>query len=553
MSRVDENKLIFVIVGPRHAGKTVYLASLANNASITSGDPATIKLLKLHWGALRAGKNPPATAGAYTELEFIYRGEGESGRFDAEFSVADYDGHFAEIMSDYDSGIKGLDELRAAFEIADGFIVFMPFDNDDIKTMEAARFEIGHFIRIVRLCRGGPEKIDTPLVVVINKWDKSPDFKSRAEDEAALKFANSTESYRSLLLTLENFFANVFVIPVSAYGHAAPGDVPVKGKIVPYRAEEPIQKLLAVNYRLFRQKLQKAEDENDWGQCLSVLKNAAKLWRGANGRKELEKRLALVSANYAKDLKSRLVKARNMEEWEGIFKSANGALLIDFLSPEEKREIANTRETPLRAAYASLDGKLRSASDLDEFKAIREESPESAWSRFFDMDQKRSIDDLEKNFARSRLKKRVFFWGKWGCVAFCALLLTVAVFWRSGVESRYLDALGDHGSLAERYHKLREFMAYGVNSPLTAKIFADKFADAEKKAANLVSRINESWEKEFAGIIAEEDPLVRLESATRFRAKLSEDDVPGQKSMDVKIAALIQNSGRQVDLIQKIE
>lgn len=540
------------MVGPRHAGKTVFLAALAECPSITSGDPTTIKLLKTHWKALREGKNPQATGGTYTDLEFAYRGEAFGQFFDAEFITPDYDGHFAEIMSDYDSGAKGLDELRASFEIADGFIVFMPYDRDDIKIMESARFEIGHFIRIVRLFREGKGKIETPLAIVVNKWDKSPDFKTPGEDAAAEKFVQSQDPYSAVLRTLENFFSNIFIMPVSAYGRPVEGQAPPEN-LVPYRVERPIERLLCANYRNFRGKLEKYRGENDWRMVIETIAAYRELWSGTNEAGSVESLFALAVDNYAKELTARLDSAKDDDQWNRIFKDANGEAISEYLSEAERVAIGATRTKTLREAFNALQAKIDAAKSLEEFDNALREAPEVASEPYFTAEQKGRIEKSRDKHIDAARKKKIFFWGKIGCVAVLLAALAGALFWRNDVEKKYLRAIDEQGSFIESFRKLRDFLAYGADSPLTGRLFSSRFDDARSRLEKLGRKIAESRELELSEIESGSDISEREKRAGEFLARLNSGELPAPERLVARAKALLERSTRSSELVASIE
>ena len=540
------------MVGPRHAGKTVFLAALANCPAITSGDPSTIKLLKSHWNALREGKNPQATGGTYTELEFAYRGETNGQFYDLEFTMPDYDGHFAEIMSDYESGEKGLDELRSAFEAADGFVIFMPYDRDDIKIMEAARFEIGHFIRIVRLFREGKGKIDVPLAIIVNKWDKSPDFKTPDEDAAAARFVESQGAYRALSRTLENFFANIFVIPVSAYGKPVEGQAPPE-ELVPYRVTEPIERLLDANYKNFREKLEKYRDENNWRLVIETLVAYRELWARTNDAENLESLFALTIDSYARDLIPRLEAAKDDAEWNRIFKEAGGEVISEYLTESGRKAVGETRSRTLGAAFDALMAKLDPTKNLEEFETVLREAPESASEAYFNTGQKRRLEESRQKHLGAAKKKKIFVWVKIVCAALVLGGLVGVIIWSGGVEKRYLYAIGERGSVSESFRNLRDFLDYGADSPLAARFFSVRFDDARERLEKLGREIGASRERELAEISTVADPIEREKRATEFLERLNSGDIPTPENLLAQARSLLERSTRSSELVASIE
>lgn len=195
---IRKETLNLVVIGPKHAGKTVYLTTLANSPQVSLSDPATIEVVSMHWQTMQGGNIPPATAGAISKLDFSFHCKVDSQEYNLDFTVPDYDGHFAETLSRNDQNSMDIARLRQIISEADGFIVFMPLGDEDVQTMEAMRHEIGSFIGILRDVFDENSKIPAPLIIAVNKWDKSPDFKKQDEDAAALKYVESIEIYKKL-------------------------------------------------------------------------------------------------------------------------------------------------------------------------------------------------------------------------------------------------------------------------------------------------------------------------------------------------------------------
>ncbi len=122
-------KLTLVMIGPKNVGKTVFLSALANSPGIGIGDPASVRAIKLHWEALSKGELPSATAATLASLLFSYSGKIGENSYNVDLRIPDYDGHFAEIMSEYETGAREIGDLRALIKQADGFVVFMPADS----------------------------------------------------------------------------------------------------------------------------------------------------------------------------------------------------------------------------------------------------------------------------------------------------------------------------------------------------------------------------------------------------------------------------------------
>lgn len=346
--------LNLVVIGPKHAGKTVYLTTLVNSPLVSLSDPATIEVVSMHWQTMQRGDIPPATAGAISKLDFSFHCKVDSQEYNLDFTVPDYDGHFAETLSRNDQNSRDINRLRQIISEADGFIVFMPLGDEDAQTMETMRHEIGSFIGILRNVFDENSKIPAPLIIAVNKWDKSPDFKKQDEDAAALKYIKSIDIYKKLYEQLNNYFENVTVIALSAYGHRTDSAKPVPGKMEPYRVTEPVL-LVVQNY--FSNLHATVERLKDNAPALAELLLATRpLWKRFPGE-DYEGLLQETLNKSYNELHEQLLKANNYKEYKQIFKEAAQSRLISDFSPTQHIEIDHLAE-PLKIMENKARNKL---------------------------------------------------------------------------------------------------------------------------------------------------------------------------------------------------
>lgn len=337
MSAMNEKSTLnLIVIGPKHSGKTVYLATLANNPEVALNDPATIEVVSMHWKTLKSGSKPDATAGAISRFDFSYHCTIDSQEYNLDFTVPDYDGQIAETLSKTGDDIPERAQLRQIIRNADGFIVFMPYGDEDQKTMEAMEHEMGSFIGIVRDEFGEHAKIPAPLIVAVNKWDKSPDFRKNSEDAAAQKYIESVPIYKQLYERLCNYFANVTVMAISAYGHKTNTPEPMPGKLAPYRVTEPVKLVLKHFFANFKAKINREADNPP--ELAKLLLISSPLWKRLSGE-DFDDLLKQTLAKCFNDYTAKLKTAATYRQFQLIRAESAEASLTENFSPEQQVEI----------------------------------------------------------------------------------------------------------------------------------------------------------------------------------------------------------------------
>lgn len=329
-----KDSLTLVVIGPKHAGKTVYLTALANCPGVTISDPATIEVLTLHWKSLKEGKTPPATAGTINDLRFTIRCEDGEQSYNLDVTIPDYDGHFAETLSKYeDSGDTA--RLRRNIAAADGFIVFMPVGDEDVETMEEMRHEIGSFIGVAREVFTTSSKVPVPLIIAVNKWDKSQAFKAENEDGAAEDFIKAKEIYQLIYDRLNSFFANVTVLPISAYGHQSEDGNPVPGAIAPYRVTEPIINIITAFFTNLQELVERHKDSKNFTVLADLLLSTESLWQRWPGR-DYSALLSESLDHCYENLREDVSKATNLRQFDRLWQGSPNSALFEHYSPRQR-------------------------------------------------------------------------------------------------------------------------------------------------------------------------------------------------------------------------
>lgn len=266
----EKEVLNFVLVGAKQTGKTVYLSTLYGaESSITTTNKPTKTYLQEQWNHLKEGNTPSATSARLILLDLVYK----SKDYNVPFRIDDYDGYFAESLSDDDPATqKDRDLLKNNIKEAEGLLLFFPYEETlDVKSIERFRHEINTFITLVRQVFPNKNDLPIPVVIAVSKWDRSPYFKTSNEIEKAVEYINSVEPYSAAMEMVENYFANVLTIPFSSFGVSNDGMLPIKGKIEPHNITTSLDFFLEHFFSVFEQRVAILQKENDLPRLFQFL------------------------------------------------------------------------------------------------------------------------------------------------------------------------------------------------------------------------------------------------------------------------------------------
>ncbi|MDR2140188.1 MAG: hypothetical protein LBR11_00065 [Deltaproteobacteria bacterium] len=325
------NDLSIVLIGSKHTGKTVYLTALSNCPAITLNGSEVIEIIKNYWDSLKSGNTLPATSKTIMDLSMCY----SSGQFNVNLETFDYDGHYAETLSEAETD---RDKLRERVEGADGFILFLPADEKDQEAISALQTEIGTFINVIRDIYGESSRIPAQMVVAVNKWDKSQYFKLDTEDQSAIDYIKKDNTYNIIFEKLNNYFESVKVIPLSAYGHICDNDQPTAGKISPYRVEEPVSIIIETFFKNYNYKITKLRDENKVKELFLNLYLFQNIWGRCEGHK-YDSWLAEAAEAYKHELLSELSKVTSINSFISIISDNLPKMLRQYLGSKDWAEI----------------------------------------------------------------------------------------------------------------------------------------------------------------------------------------------------------------------
>lgn len=481
-----KNTLNLIVIGPKHAGKTVYLTTIANDPEVSLSDPATIELVSLHWQTMQSGDIPLATAGTISNLNFSYHCTVNSKEYNLDFTVPDYDGHFAETLSKADESSPDIQRLKQIISEADGFIVLMPMDKEDQATMELMRYEIGSFINIVRDIFTDNSKIPAPLIIAVNKWDKSPDFKSVSEDQAALAYIQSVEIYNTLYERLKNFFANIIVLPVSAYGHQTDSAKPVAGELNPYRVTEPIRLVVEDFFANLRKTVQSLQDNPP--MLAERLLSTQPLWQRVPG-----------------------------ENYDSILK---GALDTSFDELKEQLSKAQTRK---------------------EFKKILDGTPQGKLIDNFPLAQQVEIEQMELPHRSREKKKRI----KIGAIA-AAILLVAGFTWyltdlNLEMKKEWLETT--NAETQRRPGQLASFISKYNANPMARVIGSGELNQAQEELQQFVTGLQDMIDTQLSAFENEPDSCKVAEEAKHLLALTEEMNQSVSAHSMTRLEALASSRG----------
>jgi len=253
----------FVLIGARNTGKTCYLSVLASHCpGISTAQDDTTTYIKMQRNLLEAGKLPQATASTMRELFFRYTGDHHK----VDFSVDDYDGSFIESLSSSEtSDDESREALKARIQESEGLLFFMPYETQqDEEALSNFEYEINTIISLVEeITQGKYATLPIPAVICVSKWDRSPDYKKEGEKDAVITYLDNNSYYRRACSKIKKLFEHVSIQPISAFGSTADGTHPNKGKIDPYKLEEPLNYCLVKTFQRYEQKIEAYQQSND--------------------------------------------------------------------------------------------------------------------------------------------------------------------------------------------------------------------------------------------------------------------------------------------------
>lgn len=516
-------KLTLVMIGPKNVGKTVFLSALANSPGIGIGDPASVRAIKLHWEALSKGELPSATAATLTSLLFSYSGKIGENSYNVDLRIPDYDGHFAEIMSEYETGAREIGDLRALIKQADGFVVFMPADSRDAATMEKLRVEIGSFIDFVRAEYGDSARIERPLVIAVNKWDMSPYFRSAGEDEAARAHVESVGIYRDIYKKLQSYFSDIVILPISAYGHPAQDGKPGPEGLDPYRVEEPIAVIIDKCFSALKKEAGDLETAGNWTGLARLLLRTRALWRRCPAFDYgplLQKALDHCDAALA----TRLAGAPNATEYDRIWKESPEKDFWAEYTSIQRAAIEDLKKHSLTATSRDLAQKLAAAKDSAEFEQILQNAPEGRYFADLDREQRADILKLKARHEKGEHRRKNFK-KAW----FALLVLVIAAcgycgYWYAAFARNHAEAMNPGLGPARQWHALAEFITRYEANPVASALFSGNLREASARRAALVKDVASDIEKRLAETHENSDPCARAQAAGLL---LAEANAPG--------------------------
>lgn len=486
-----QKALNLVVIGPKHSGKTVYFAALSHCPQVDLNDPDTLEIISMHWNVMEKGGIPEATASIVSNMDFNYVCTLDGKDYNLDFSAPDYDGLLAESLSKAEkipnkgnaanagsrtseSGEENFGnetlvnsedilKLQEHIKQADGFIILMPYgEEDDAAMVNMLRHEMHIFISLVREIFTQYAKIPAPLIIAVNKWDKSsPNFKKSNEDSEALKYIRSVPLYNLIYERLQNYFANIVVLAVSAYGHHTDSPRPIPGKMAPWRVTEPITRIVQAYF--------------------------------AN----LDESINEQQADPAK-LADTLLRTRPI--WQRVPDKGYAGLLQETLD----------------RCYGGLVQQLEKATNLHQFRHILATAPEAAFRSDFTPAQQVELEKLEAPHMEVEKKRR----NKMAAIAVVALLLVGTVAYLINLNSN-IQKDWHAVSTAESQDKpalLADFVGKYGAAPVAKMLAATELKEARNQLEETVGNLQQTLDRRLDAFEKYTDSCKVAEEAKQLTA-----------------------------------
>ncbi len=342
--------LNFILIGPKHSGRTVYLSTLFGaEKSIVADNNDTKEYLEKRWNDMTEGNKSVATAPGLVSLDFAYNSETYSVRF----SVNDYRGYLEEAHSRLEEDTQGqLDRLKENIQATDGLLFFFPYEKEsDKEAMENFKHQIDAFIDLVREVYPDMTDISIPVAIAVTKWDESLHYGRSNEEEKAIQYIRATEAYRSARDKITTYFSKVKVFTVSSFGPGEDGMHLAKDPIKPHNITSPLDYFLE---DFFEVVARRCDTFQKIGNLPGLFKFIHQRYRqiGSYEDGKYQKLFEEVQQQYADRLLSELGHASSVEEKKLIVKNHKY-----FIENVENQEAA--KNVAIKVSETRLQGKQK--------------------------------------------------------------------------------------------------------------------------------------------------------------------------------------------------
>jgi len=198
----------FVLIGAKSTGKTWYIKHLAKREGITAIDDNTIKYIDI------VSEQDKATSISYTELFFNYKDD----TYNIEFQIDDYDGNFVETWHEYEQNSEYKEKLTEYVKESEGIFIFLPYESEsDAVRFDSMQKETDVFISKIKEEYGEEHsELPIPVIIVVSKWDQSPDYGKKNEFEKAKVYIESNPTLKLIKSKIQTHFKHIDVIPLSS-------------------------------------------------------------------------------------------------------------------------------------------------------------------------------------------------------------------------------------------------------------------------------------------------------------------------------------------------
>lgn len=198
----------FVLIGAKSTGKTWYIKHLAKREGVTALDDNTIEYIDI------ISEQDKGTSISYTELFFTYKDD----TYYIDFQIDDYDGNFVETWHKSEENSEYKEKLTEYVKESEGIFIFLPYeDENNTVRFDSMQKETDVFINKIKEEYGEEHsELPIPVIIVVSKWDESPDFGKNNENEKAKEYIESNPVLKLIKNKIYTHFKHIDIIPLSS-------------------------------------------------------------------------------------------------------------------------------------------------------------------------------------------------------------------------------------------------------------------------------------------------------------------------------------------------
>jgi len=313
----------FVLIGAKSTGKTWYIKHLAKREGITALDDNTIKYIDI------ISEQDKGTSISYTELFFNYKDE----TYNIEFQIDDYDGNFVETWHQHEENSEYKEKLTEYVKESEGIFIFLPYENEsDAVRFDRMQKETDVFISKIKEEYGEEHsELPIPVIIVVSKWDQSPDYGKKNEFEKAKEYIASNKTLNLIKNKIQTHFKHIDVIPLSSAED--------------YNIELPIRMCLDSTFKSWEEKIESlTENKKELLIFLKSILYDIRFYKDGKYKKLYDEIEAEIAEKYLNEIK----RLKNTDEFDNYYNKAykstretsDGLVEFNILEALNERHIA---------------------------------------------------------------------------------------------------------------------------------------------------------------------------------------------------------------------